>query len=324
MPGKNTRTKNDPALTAADNFQRIKGLTSAIEKRLQQAGILSYEKLALLSAKEIFVILGRPSRLSVKRIAEQDWSGQAEELAMHHKSPKPAGSEITSTDPHYRNEGFAVDFFVDENNQVYSIHVLHVKSGESAELKGWDAKQLAQFYRRFGVNLPVVNAEISAPNISSGLDQAQPIMAETNSTLSEKITNPEIQNINLRQIETLSSDFTTDTMLLQSGAPFDVRLSFEFAEEQKFLQSKLPPTDLKYTALISAKQIGENFRIKLSERSGAIKADTRSLVINIPEPELEPGTYRLEASLFPKAKGEKMPVKAARHSTSVSKIIQVL
>jgi predicted flap endonuclease-1-like 5' DNA nuclease len=72
---------SEPAQKAKDNLKAISGIGPAIEKKLNNAGILTFEALAGLSVEELEHILGNARRLA----QEDDLIKQAKKLAKQNR-----------------------------------------------------------------------------------------------------------------------------------------------------------------------------------------------------------------------------------------------
>jgi predicted flap endonuclease-1-like 5' DNA nuclease len=86
--------KSTSADQTGDDFRKIAGIGLAIERRLHEAGILTYQDLAARSPEQIAASLADVAGVSSARIASQDWAGQAGRLAgpaPHQGSPPPIG-----------------------------------------------------------------------------------------------------------------------------------------------------------------------------------------------------------------------------------------
>lgn len=65
---------------SGDDFTRIKGIGPGVAKRLTQAGITTYAKLAALSPAQVNDIIAFPGK-NADTIAKEDWTGQAKAFA---------------------------------------------------------------------------------------------------------------------------------------------------------------------------------------------------------------------------------------------------
>src|SRR5262245_12169430 len=97
----------------ADDFNRIRGINPKIAIRLNEAGILTYEKLAAMTPDEVVARIGPASGIA-ERIARHDWIGQAAKLAeISKKQIRGAGEIDGGTGLHAMN--YMIEFFLDES-----------------------------------------------------------------------------------------------------------------------------------------------------------------------------------------------------------------
>ena len=76
-----------------DDFKLIKGIGPAIERRLHEVGIMTFEQLAALSPDGLATLIDSVGGVSSERIAKQDWTGEAEALAATSMASAQAASE---------------------------------------------------------------------------------------------------------------------------------------------------------------------------------------------------------------------------------------
>ena len=74
---------------AADDFKVIKGIGPATERRLHQSGILTYAQLAASTPSALAKGFEGMIGMSVERIAQEDWIGQARSLVPESASASP-------------------------------------------------------------------------------------------------------------------------------------------------------------------------------------------------------------------------------------------
>ena len=139
MPPRGPR-KSTPAGQAGDDFQQIQGIGAAIDRRLHDAGILTYQDLAALTPEQIAASLAGMAGLSPARIASQDWAGQAGRLAGPAAPPLPS-----EPDQHYAS--FHVEFLLDVDDSVRRTKVHHHQSGIDEAWAGWDEDRLLALLR---------------------------------------------------------------------------------------------------------------------------------------------------------------------------------
>ncbi|HYB86535.1 MAG TPA: helix-hairpin-helix domain-containing protein [Streptosporangiaceae bacterium] len=139
MPPRDPR-KSAPADRAGDDFQKIQGIGAGIERRLHEAGILTYQDLAALTPEQTAASLSGMAGLSPARIASQDWAGQAAKLA------GPAAPSLPSEpDQHYAS--FHIELLLDVDNSVRRTKVRHHQSGTDEAWAGWDEDRLLTLLR---------------------------------------------------------------------------------------------------------------------------------------------------------------------------------
>jgi hypothetical protein len=151
MPPRDPR-KSAPADPAGDDFQQIQGIGAAIDRRLHDAGILSYHDLAALSPEQIAASLAGLAGLSPARIASQDWAGQASRLA------GPAAPALPS-EPDQSYASFHVEFLLGVDGSVRRTKVHHHQSGTDETWAGWDEDRLLTLLRD---HIPHMSSELPA------------------------------------------------------------------------------------------------------------------------------------------------------------------
>jgi hypothetical protein len=139
VPPRGPRT-SPPAGQAGDDFQQIQGIGAAIDRRLHDAGILTYQDLAALTPEQIAASLAGVAGLSPARIASQDWTGQASRLAGPAAPPLPS-------EPDQRYASFHVEFLLDVDDSVRRTKVHHHQSGTDEAWAGWDEGRLLALLR---------------------------------------------------------------------------------------------------------------------------------------------------------------------------------
>ncbi len=139
MPPRGPRT-SPPAGQAGDDFQQIQGIGAAIDGRLHDAGILTYQDLAALTPEQIAASLAGAAGLSPARIASQDWAGQAGRLAGPAAPPLPSERD-------QRYASFHVELLLDVDDSVRRTKVHHHQSGTDEAWAGWDEGRLLALLR---------------------------------------------------------------------------------------------------------------------------------------------------------------------------------
>jgi hypothetical protein len=139
VPPRGPRTST-PAGQAGDDFQQIQGIGAAIDRRLHDAGILTYRDLAALTPEQIAASLAGVAGLAPARIASQDWAGQAGRLAGPAAPPLPS-------EPDQRYASFHVELLLDVDDSVRRTKVHHHQSGTDEAWAGWDEGRLLALLR---------------------------------------------------------------------------------------------------------------------------------------------------------------------------------
>jgi hypothetical protein len=137
------RTENPPSL-ALDDFKKINGIGNAMEKRLHTADIHTYAQLGSGRPEELARILDGMVGLSVERIREQDWIGQARRLA------EASGQEIEEKPDACKNNSlhyasFNLRLSLTSDNKVHGTRITHVNSEQESSWAGWNQDKLWAF-----------------------------------------------------------------------------------------------------------------------------------------------------------------------------------
>jgi hypothetical protein len=138
---KRSRAGRTIAPSTADDFKRIKGIGPATERRLHNAGIVTFAQLAALSPTGLAELV---SGLPAQRVAQRAWLNQARRLASSQARSKPDNS-AAATVGRQRYATFTVEMLLDEDNRARRTHVAHVQDGDELIWKGWDGARLIDF-----------------------------------------------------------------------------------------------------------------------------------------------------------------------------------
>ena len=326
MATKNPQSPKAKLETIALSLRQINGINQLIEARLHRSGITTVEQLAKLSPKEIFKALGNHRGLSVEQIIEQDWLGQARKLL---------GENGTDT---IASEGFIINLFLSKNKRVTSTQILHVNSDEGEKWDRWDGQQILDFIaRQSGIVLPkpeaietkakkkmqtamthpqlmelplsAITAEKSPekpePNpveipvtVSKPKAEAAPAVSSKPRTIAPPSTpSRPLPDIVFRTMEIIPSQSIAASQL-RSGEAFDVRVEVDCAD---LLQQA--HIAFNYQAMIFAKGMGGRQMIPLGEAQGVVAKAGEPILVHIPQQDLQPGLYRLEAAVTLSAAG---------------------
>ena len=131
-----------------DDLKLICGIKEGIEKRLHTAEIQTYDQLASLTSQEILSKLGKSSGYSIRRIEEENWIGQAQQLIRKKGGHQPGKRETNGLAVRQHYENFTIEFLLDDKNLARRTHVAHVQSGDADTWAGWEADELFDFIAR--------------------------------------------------------------------------------------------------------------------------------------------------------------------------------
>ena len=139
---------------SGDNFRKIDGIGPVLERRLWDAGILTYSDLGQRTPEEIAAMLPSTAGISVERIASQNWTGQARELA-----EAAPGASV----PRQHYAAFHVEFLLESDNSVRGTRVHHHQTDAREAWAGWDEEKLLTFLRD-RIPLPAAAAPADMPD----------------------------------------------------------------------------------------------------------------------------------------------------------------
>jgi hypothetical protein len=140
---------------SGDDFRKIDGIGRVLERRLWDAGILTYGDLGQCTPEEIAAILSPTAGMSAERIASQNWVGQAREFA----EPAPRASV-----PRQHYAAFHVEFLLESDNSVRGTRVHHHQTDAREAWAGWDEERLLTFLRE-RIPLPAAATPTDAPGL---------------------------------------------------------------------------------------------------------------------------------------------------------------
>lgn len=260
---------------ARDDFKLIIGIGPAIERLLHDGGIRTFAQLAALSSLEIAVLVDSVKGMSAERIENENWIGQARELA-------PASSEFhhtaTSTGNRQHYATFTIELLLDEDNVVRRTHVVHIQDGDEDTWAGWKEARIVGFVRQHAaLRLPA--AEPSPPAAAT----AEPAPPRKTPTKLGGV-------LSLRALEAAPPDAASSARcILCHDQPFNVRITLDLTE---VVVSDNGPFD--YTAAVYAKNLGGGPRQTVGEAHGTIAPKDQPTITMEGKP-LPRGIYRLEA-----------------------------
>jgi Helix-hairpin-helix domain len=269
MPQRDRR-KSNPTGQPGDDFRRIPGIGPALERRLHDAGILTYQDLADRTPEQIAAALANVTGVSAERIASQDWIGQARQLA----GPPPEASAPTQ-----RYASFHVELLLDPDLGVRRTKVHDHQTDTDDVWPGWDEDRLLTLLRD-----RVPTAAVQKP-ITAAADLQPP--APPASTPPSVLPPPVLRIEELIPVHDGESGY-----FRRPDEPTSVRLTL-----------RAEPSDtphaatVDFTADVAAhSKLGDNQRWPLGSTHGAIRSD-EPLTVELTGPPLRPGLYRLVATV---------------------------
>jgi hypothetical protein len=267
MEKQETQLKNE-------DFKQILGIGPVIEKRLHEAGILTLAQLGSKEPEELASTLEDMAGISAERIADQDWIGQARELAPESASEPenvPMEEEVEDRQ-HYAV--FTVELLLDQENAVRRTRVMHIQTREENAWAGWDQNRLVRFFvDKEGLNIPQPAGTFAS--------------AGAFATQTEPSASALVGQFNLVGLQPISRG-ESETMVWHDR-PFDLQLTLDLKEVDFPTQS-----DIGYTIRVFAKRLGGSFEHEIGTASGRITpADT--VILTVGGLQLPRGVYRLEA-----------------------------
>jgi hypothetical protein len=149
---------------SGDQFRKIEGIGRINERRLWDAGILTYGDLGQRTPEEIAAILPPTAGMSAERIASQNWIGQARELA-----EQPPEASVARQ--HYA--AFHVEFLLESDNSVRGTRVHHHQTDARESWAGWDEEKLLTFLRD-RIPLPAAVTPVPAAVILADAPSPEP------------------------------------------------------------------------------------------------------------------------------------------------------
>ena len=278
-------SSSSPAAAAptvqADDLKQIHGIGPGIEARLNAAGIFNYAQLAAMSPDEVVLALGNVVGLTVKRVIDQDWVGQAGKLAPQLRPSASANGKAGRQ--HYAT--FAIELLLDENNNVRRTHAVNIQSEAEDTWAGWDEHRLLEFMAH-KAGLSFEERETAAP----------PAVTPAPVSLVKLAGQPQLSSMMVKAVD--------------AGRPSRILPEFKAFEIETMLDLSdlvVPPdARLAYSATINAKAFGERPEQRIGEARGVFET-VQAEKFSVSCSGLKEGTYRLHINLslnLPAPEGE--------------------
>ncbi len=254
-----------------DDFKLIHGIGPGIEKRLHSAGILTYTQLAELTPEQVIQRLENLIGLTAKRVLDQQWIEQAEQLA---------GTALSKTSvdrserQHYAT--FTVELLLDEQNDVRRIRIMHIQTETNETWVGWDQNRLVDFFIQHGELHGLSSAETEKV-IPASAAQFEPFRI---------IGNPRLEETRITSLET-----GHQSRILANNQPFEIDLSIDLSEVNMPAE-----TEISYAVETYVKSLDRGIRQKIGETQGTINAPD-IIEMKISNKGLQEGTYRINVGM---------------------------
>jgi len=290
---------------AGDDFQKIAGIGPALAQRLWSAGILTYDDLARRSPAEIAAALADVAGLSAERIASQNWTGQARELA----GPAP---DTPAPRQHYAT--FHVEYHLEPGNGAGRTKVHHHQTGDRDAWPGWDEERLLSFLRgRIPLPAAATPAVTAAPGPAPTRATDQP-PASVQAGPPSRPSTPAAERPPawFLGIEELAPTRDGQRSYLRGpGDPNSVRLTMRIDPA-----GALSHDTFDFSATIAARTFGGRDRSPLGTRHGTIRVG-EPVSVEVAGPALPAGRYRLVADvdIYP---ADHSPEEPPLHSQGIS------
>jgi hypothetical protein len=278
---------------SGDDFRKIDGIGRVLERRLWDAGILTYSDLGQRTPEEIAAILPSTAGISAERIASQDWTGQARELAEH-----PPENSV----PRQHYAAFHVEFLLEADNSVRGTRVHHHQTDAREAWAGWDEEKLLTFLRN-RIPLPAAATAADAP----GLEPTQTQKGEPVQTQARDQGPGSAELASAGQLPALAPGWLPSWSLgveelapIRDGQPshtFPVGEPPSVRLVMRINPARAPVRDsFDFSATISARRFGGHDRLALGTTHGAIRGG-EPVSVEVTGPALPADLYRLVATV---------------------------
>jgi hypothetical protein len=282
----------DPQSSAGpsgDDFRKIDGIGRVLERRLWDAGILTYRDLGQRTPEEIAAILPSTAGISAERIASQ-----ARELA-----ERPPEASV----PRQHYAAFYIEFLLESDNSVRGTRVHHHQTDVREAWAGWDEEKLLTFLRD---RIPLSAAATPAAALPGDAPVPEPVQAQIGEPAQMQ---PEDQgpgnaepaspapapgwlpswSLTVEELAPIRDAQPSHT--LPSGEPSSVRLTMR-------INPAGTPVDgsFDFSATIAARRFGGHDRLPLRTTHGTVRVGD-PVSVEVTGPALSADLYRLVATV---------------------------
>ena len=225
MSTKHPNAASSIVASTVDDLKLIHGIGPVIEQRLHEAGLVSLLELAELTPDELIAKIGHVGGLTAHRIAEDDWIGQARQLAARLGDPpaprQPADPPAEAAEKLGRQRAnFTVELVLGQESDVRATRAAHVQSGSQDTWVGWDGARLAEFFVRSAqLRLPAPAEPAASDQRAGGATEAGPGASELPGSVAGVVR--------LRELAVICEGAAR--RIVRSGQPFDVRVDLDLS-----------------------------------------------------------------------------------------------
>lgn len=267
MTRKDSQVSQMP-LTQDDDLKLIHGIGTVLEERLHAAGIHTYAQLAAMTPEMIASALGNVIGLTIKRIVDQDWIGQAREFAQHNQ----LNSDGAKTG-HQHYATFTVEVLLDENNTVRRTRAVFIQSKKEGAWAGWDEKRLLEFISQEANMQKIPQVERNEFTSTTVREEPQlPTIGGNPRLMPARITGHE-------------------SHILRKDEPFEITLPFDLTDV-----SLSDCREIDFSLSLNAKALGAGSRSELGKAIGRFALSQENNV-TLKCPGLKEGFYRIRVDL---------------------------
>jgi len=299
-----------------DNLKIIHGIGVGVEKRLNDAGIVTYAQLGEASPSEIAAALKGIVGYTVERIEAQDWVGQAGKLAQQMTNlPGKAEAQPThgarpESHPHPKLPGmhqpyasFVLQFLLEPDDHVRRTSVVNVQTQMKDHWAGWNTDKLVEFLERSG-RLRLAMAEPAPPDPAMvAAENAAPTQAASAEETSIEIAEAPMRRDEPGKITILDWRIVAGESLLKRLVV--ANQAFDFQLDIYFNRAQFPPGEaLRWEVNLYARPAsgGDRFMIGHGEETLQVESGGDETLAGVVRMVMargalkEPGTYRIEAA----------------------------
>lgn len=266
---------NAPDTHTADDLRRINHIGPVYERRLRDAGIETYAQLAAQTPKRLAEILRDQAGISIQRIEEWDWIGQAEALGSH--GSLQVGREVEDDDLHYGT--FTIKLLINNQNNVRGTRVEYIQGKDQDAWGGWNEARLLNFIKHSAHLVSEETGPEPAPARKPEPKQAVSTPAEKELTDGKDVP----------ETATVSVGIEVPHQTIRFGQPYTVRLRLGFTD----LENR-GDRSADYAASIYAKNMNGGAYEVVAE-GGEMRHFLDPPTLLVEGQPLPKGTYRLSA-----------------------------